>query len=279
MSQITWETGDGYTDVDLSGRELFVKFAGFRREPDDPARLLVKTSLAYGYVERDGKVYKRGTQTEPETLVVNAGDCYQDKFYWRFEVVTGEFVGEEAPYSTRMKGIAFPGQTRIKFITGPQKSGFIQTAEACGLNLSALDDGSQLFDPGYFHPDWIAGLEAPLSFEQVLLKLVEPKLLQIAEDGHIVKVRTQPDSNWIKWDSFVPLSPDAARRLVEADDTAEELRRRIKAGVPALYTASDVANKAGEVHPDLSRTSPILDQLDEGELERLLALLVPDPSL
>jgi len=283
MSQeVTWGAGAGYENLDLSGRELFVRFAGFRRETDNPARLLVKTGLAWGYIERDGKVYKRGTETEPESLVINPADCFQDKFYWRFEIVAGEFVSEEVPHSTRMKGIAFPSGNRIKFITGPQKSGFIQTAEACGLNLAALDDSSQLFDPTYFDPDWIASLEMPLSFEQVLLKLVEPKLLQLAEEGHVVKVRTQPESNWIQWDSFAPLSPEAAKRVLSSDGAADKLRQRIKSEVQAgRYTASDVAAQATQVCPtlDVSGGKPILEQLSEAQLRQLLEKLAPGPAL
>lgn len=214
-TDIGWGGGEGrvgYSDVDLKGQTLYLKFLGFRRDPNDPSRLLVKDRFkSFGYAkEDDGRVFKKPAESGGERVLVPAdqvaSQCYDPTMYWQFSIVKPfELAGEEPACSTTLKGIYFGmrlGKPYFEFGVVPSKgfslSGFITMAINCGMNKLAVDSTGDLFDPEYIPKERLASLTTPLSFEQIVLKVVEPMLLDYTEEGWLVYAKTSPHSNWLQ---------------------------------------------------------------------------------
>jgi hypothetical protein len=102
----------------------------------------------------------------------------------------------------------------------------------------------------------------PLTPVQVLTYVVEPKLFQAAEDGHLFNVRTS-EISWIKWDSLSALTEaevaqvmdQTASAQAEGEAEADEIRQWIRqqaaeAEDPAAFV-DRIATLAVDVQPDV----------------------------
>ena len=164
-------------------------------------------------------------------------------------------------------------------------------AQKCGLQIAAMDEDSQMHDPGYVS-DSLEALGAivqsgmPLEVTDVLEHLVESKLKEAADGGLLLRVKTSDKSNWIQYASVTPLTPEQASRFHAAaeagQDQAAALRDQVRAMIPAEDDArteflGKVYTAATAIHPGLP-PSGMLEGMNADELQQLVSKLARTPE-
>lgn len=276
-------------EFDFSDREAIVKCIGFSRSQD--GALVVKDRLGYGLQQ----VGEQIVDTLNGDAIVRDSDAWERVVYYQFEIVAyqdqdgspgHEHVGKSLPYTSKLKGITtykddegkwwfkMPG---LGLADAQFRTGLFTIAEKCGFDVQALNVGSALYSPEYI-ADEVAKLESPITPEDILTRIVEPKLLAAAENGLLLKVHTGPNSNWVQWGSITPLTPEQAARYHEAQASSsaksEELRDKLRG--MAKDAPEDFADRvlalALEVQPGVARDS-ILEQLAASTMEHVIERL------
>lgn len=299
---VTMDPGLGdqpsFDDFEFKGQEAIVRFLEFRR--DEGGEILVLEKPIFDYVEEAGQWYRRGATAEEGRTPVSAEEVeYQDNIYWQFAVVSpSEFAGKCLPLRGALKGIvvkrdAATGRWHFNLLRRAMglddakfKVGLMVVAEKCGLDLAALDTGSQMYDEDYVAEgiealNQIVQADMPLRKIDVLEHVIEAKLKDAAERGLLLKVKTNERSNWIQYGSITPLTAEQAVRFQAAEagqqDEADALRDRVRGMIPTDAAERKdflrkVYTEASAIHPGLPEQG-MLQALNAAELQQLIARL------
>ena len=235
-------------EFQLHDKEAIVRFAPFSRTQDGD--LVVSSQPEFEFYQEDDQWFRRGaTRDEGSTPVLESEVIFWDTVYYQFEIVAylerdgspgREHLGKHLPYGSKLKGIKtykddagkwwfkMPG---LGFKDSKYRTGLFVVAEKCGFDIQALNPESGLYSPEYI-ADEMAALESPLGPEQIIEKVIEPKLLAAAESGLLLQVHTNANSNWVQYGSITTLSPEQAARYHEqaaSEDTkVEGLRTKVR---------------------------------------------------
>lgn len=282
-------------DFNFHDREAIVRFHDFSRTQD--GALLVKDRLGYGLQQ----VGEQIVDTRNDNKVVRDAEAWEKVVIYHFEIVAyqeddgsagHEHVGKSLPYTSKLKGITcykddagkwwfkLPG---LGLRDAKFRTGLFTIAEKCGFDIQALNSDSTLYSPEYI-ADEVAMLESPITPEDVIVKVIEPKLLAAAEGGVLLRVHTGPNSNWVDWGSIETLTAEQAARYHEAqvsgEAKAEELRNTIRGmakDAPEDF-ADQVHKLALQVQPGIAQED-LLSQLTVATMEYVVSSLSePEPA-
>lgn len=287
-------------DFEFHDREAIVRVAPFSRNQED--ELVVKNQPEFEFYQEGDQWYRRGaTRDEGRTAVDESDVVFWDTVYYQFQIVAyqegdrtpgQEHVGKTLPYGSKLKGIkTYPDDEGKWWFKMPGlgikdskfRTGLFVVAKECGFDIEALNPTSALYSPEYI-ADEVEALSSPLLPEDILIGIIEPKLLGAAENGLLLKVHTSPNSNWVQYGSIAALTPEQAERYHQAqaseDVGAEELRNTLRGmakDVPEGF-ATRVLKLASEVQPGVEQAG-ILDQLTVATMEYVVKQLSePEPT-
>jgi hypothetical protein len=247
-----------FDDVVFPNAGAVCRFSGFTRNQDGQIVVKEKPSGAPGSDEVADYVYANCEIVSP---VEHAGEdlplriklkgirCYQDDVgAWKFH----------------LSGLALDSEFR--------PTGLFQNAKEMGFKTTALDPQSQIgYEvneagvPVYIADEVERLIEVatyPLTPVQVLDVVIEPKLKQAAEAGHLFNVRTS-EISWIIWNSLQALSGEdavtiqaqAQAQAAAGEAQAEAIRQRIREGQAEAEDAQAFAERvrayAADVQPDV----------------------------
>lgn len=239
--------------IDFPDKSAVVKFSEFRR--GDEGDIIVANKPDGKYYQRDGQWYARGdTADEGSSAVAEVDVKYSDYVYARMEVVSPvEVAGGELPLRVKLKGIYCYQRDGEWFFTLPgsgldrrpdgerfRPTGLFQQAKEMGFQIPRLDPESPLCEKDESGtPLYIAGEVAsladkmydPLEPVHVLEHVIEAKLKQAAEAGHLFAVQTS-NIGWIVWNSLAALTAEDAavisQQVSQGEDEANVYRQQIR---------------------------------------------------
>lgn len=261
-------------DPALQGETLFGRFVGFTRKQD--GALSTKEKMPFRFFVKGDDVFERadeGRQKPQRKLPPKevAEIVMETEVYFRLQVVTGENAGVVCPCSGRVKGIYVweddedGWQFWIKTAIDAERkndrlSGFVETSIELGLNARLLDVTSAFFaqvnEDGEkaglaYVKEALENLESPLTVQQIVEWLIEPKLLEAAEDGRLVEFTVDPKAkrgNWVKRATIKALSAADAAKVEVAVDMPEQAE---KLDAEALKDELKAAAAAGTITKEM----------------------------
>lgn len=229
------------------------RFSGFVRDGEGRPVLRERESR---FTNEDGEEVTRTTM----------------KCYWSFEIVSGEYAGEEVVGSTPFRGVTFIEKDgvivpRFKAPGGGFAPNFITWLAACGLDFQA-DLARPLF-------------ETPVTPESVLDGL-EAVLKEKAQD-HLVNVKViagQDGSPWVDWNAGVTPAPPEVARMVLKELVEQEGERaskeRVKQQLKKLLTAAREAGLLEEMKQFLKQQAKENWDIEPEPGQKLTSLLTEE---